>query len=273
MNLNTLDKPVSPFLKWAGGKRWLVSSGRLPVPDTFERYIEPFLGSGAIFFHLSPLDAILTDVNHSLICLYQVLRDTPLDLMRIMQTHQENHSREYYYEMRASNPSDRLGSAARTLYLNRTCWNGLYRVNMKGIFNVPIGTKSSVILPRDDFLSVSRVLQSANLQVADFEETIDGADAKDLLFVDPPYTVQHNFNGFVKYNDKIFSWQDQIRLKNAVLRAKQRGVHIVMTNADHQSVRALYEDILHYESLGRFSVIAGEKMKRVETSEALFRSF
>ncbi|MCP4319948.1 MAG: hypothetical protein GY789_29200 [Hyphomicrobiales bacterium] len=112
-----------------------------------------------------------------------------------------------------------------------TCWNGLYRVNRKNEFNVPIGTKTNVVLANDDFHGTSRALLGADILCQDFEATLDGTGPNDFVFVDPPYTVKHNFNGFLKYNDKIFSWSDQLRLRDVVLRAVRRGAFVLVTNA------------------------------------------
>ena len=228
---------IIPPLKWAGGKRWLVNADLLPIPKKFERYVEPFLGSGAVFFRLQPTEAVLSDVNEELICLYSVIRNMPHKLHEAMEIHQKRHSEKYYYGVRASTPKDKVDVASRFLYLNRTCWNGLYRVNLKGEFNVPIGTKNTVIFDTDDFGELSKLLKRATIKCSDFEDVIDDCCNGDFLFLDPPYTVQHNFNGFLKYNEKIFSWEDQIRLRDSVFRAAKRGVIIALTNADHASIK------------------------------------
>ncbi len=261
---------LEPFLKWAGGKRWLMNNNKLPIPLNFNKYIEPFLGSGAIFFLLEPQNAYLSDINNDLIELYKVIRDRPKEFSKELQIHHNMHSKEYYYRTRNNTPSDDLKKAARFLYLNRTCWNGLYRVNLKGEFNVPLGTKTSVVLKTDDFVSISNILKRAEIICNDFEQTVDLATKGDFLFVDPPYTVQHNTNNFIKYNEKIFSWDDQMRLKEALVRAKRRDVQIVVTNADHNSVRELYSVVGEYQQLTRHSVLAADPLKRGYTTEAMF---
>lgn len=260
---------IGPFLKWAGGKRWLASSSRLPIPDQFERYIEPFVGGGAVFFKLRPAQSILSDINPELINLYRVIRDTPEPLEALMAEHHAKHSPDHYYRVRANVPSDTIAQAARTLYLNRTCWNGLYRVNLKGEFNVPIGTKTAVIIEGESFAALSDALQQAEILCQDFEATLALAQEGDFVFVDPPYTVKHNLNGFLKYNEKIFGWCDQIRLHDAVVAAADRGASVVITNADHESVRELYSDFT-YRQLARTSILAGDPGKRGKTSEAMF---
>lgn len=261
---------TEPFLKWAGGKRWLANSDQLPIPVSYDRYIEPFLGGAAIFFHLAPARAILSDINAELIHLYTVLRDSPRELMELMQHHHRRHSSSYYYDVRSQVPEGGLERAARTMYLNRTCWNGLYRVNLKGTFNVPIGTKSKVVFDNEDFEGISRRLQRAELACCDFESTIAQATQGDFVFLDPPYTVRHNLNGFIKYNETLFGWEDQIRLRDAVASAIDRGAAVVVTNADHESVRELYAEICEYRSVTRVSVLASEAGRRGKTTEALF---
>nr|WP_302328680.1 Dam family site-specific DNA-(adenine-N6)-methyltransferase [Pseudomonas sp. DVZ6] len=257
---------VQPFLKWAGGKRWLVEKHLGCFPEKFNRYFEPFLGSGAVFFSLSPKQAFLSDLNPDLIEAYTAIRDDWALVYSTLKMHHRSHCKEYYYKVRASKPRLPHTRAAKFIYLNRTCWNGLYRVNLNGDFNVPIGTKKNVILDTDDFSSVSKLLNTANIKYCDFEETIDQAGAGDLIFADPPYTVKHNMNGFVKYNEKIFSWQDQERLSAALLRASERGSHIVSTNAYHPAVMELYNsfDLL---SLDRTSVIAASSDRRGKYAE------
>ena len=262
-------KRLQPFLKWAGGKRWLVSQG-VPTPRHFERLVEPFVGSGAVYFSLQPSRALLADVNSELINLYSVIKHKPKELAACLLKHHRSHSRDYYYAVRDDSPVDDVNSAARMLYLNRTCWNGLYRVNAKGQFNVPIGTKTVVSLEGEDFCKYSKILKGAKLKCQDFEDTIDNCGPGDFVFVDPPYTVKHNMNGFVKYNEKIFSWDDQIRLAAALRRAASRGAAIVVTNADHESILDLYKDDFNYRSIARQSVLAGSAAHRGETTEAIF---
>lgn len=267
------DRKIEPFLKWAGGKRWLISSlDKLALPK-FSRYIEPFLGSGAIFFNLLPGDALLSDLNGALIETYEALKSEWFSVFELLKWHNVNHSRDHYNHVRGAVYSCKYERAAQFIYLNRTCWNGLYRVNLKGQFNVPIGTKQKAILESDDFEKVSDVLQSAQLYSCDFEELINMAGDGDFVFIDPPYTVKHNNNNFIKYNEKLFSWKDQIRLRDAALRACQRGASILMTNADHQCVAELYQEEFDLTVLSRKSVIAADASKRGAYNELLIRRY
>ena len=262
---------ASPFLKWAGGKRWLVASNQLPAAvGGCTRYIEPFLGGGAVFFASRPADALLSDINPDLVNAYVQLRDRLAAIKEGLDYHQRRHSKEHYYAVREAQPECAVEAATRFIYLNRTCWNGLYRVNREGKFNVPIGTKTTVSFETGELEAVSAALQSAEIRCSDFEASIDVAMAGDFLFIDPPYTANHNFNGFLKYNENIFSWSDQLRLQSAVARAIDRGVSVVVTNADHESVRELYQGVADYRQVWRASVLAGKASTRGRTSEALF---
>lgn len=221
---------------------------------------------------MRPESAVLSDTNADLINAFHSIREHAQLLFEKLKKHSQDHSPRYYYEVRGSVPQDPIERAARFIYLNRTCWNGLYRVNRDGIFNVPIGSKSSALLESDDFCAVADALESAELLISDFEKVIDQCGSGFLIFADPPYTVKHNNNGFVKYNNKIFSWADQVRLKNSLVRAKSRGAEILMTNANHESVRELYSGFF-LTTLRRNSAISGKPSFRCATEELLVSSF
>lgn len=266
------ETAIVPPLKWAGGKRWFVSNHKDLLPKKFNKYIEPFLGSGAVFFSMQPEQALISDLNHELINLYEVIRDEPHKLEKKLKEHQQKHSTEYYYAIRVLKPRNKITAAARTLYLNRTCWNGLYRVNLKGEFNVPKGTKDSVVLATDDFESLSQVLKKAEIKCQDFQLSIDAAEAGDFVFVDPPYTVSHNNNGFVKYNQSIFKWEDQIRLRDALERAQLRGAKVLVTNAAHKSVVDIYKNF-NLITVDRAGVIAGAASARGRFQELVAKNY
>ena len=267
------DNRTVPFLKWAGGKRWFTLRYRDMVPDSYERYLEPCLGSGAMYFALRPENAILSDVNYDLINCFQAIRDTPHAVAEKLQEHHVRHSKNYYYQVRASKPNDSVERAAWLIYLNRTCWNGLYRVNKRNEFNVPIGSKTNVVLPTDDFVGISRLLSRANICCQDFEVSLDSAGSGDFVFVDPPYSVKHNVDGFTKYNDSIFSWPDQIRLRDAVARASGRGAQILVTNANHISVSEIYRELGRLDVVKRASLLAADTAHRMQTEELVIRTW
>jgi len=259
-----------PFLKWAGGKRWFTTKYSAMLPRNFNRYIEPFLGGGSVFFYLEPLHALLGDVNDDLITTYISIRDNWQAVENLLIQHQRNHSEDYYYEIRESLPIDIVERAARLIYLNRTCFNGIYRVNRQGRFNVPKGTKDTVIFDFDDFENISRILTNAEIRITDFELLINEAQTSDFIFADPPYTVRHNQNGFIKYNENLFSWNDQIRLANALERARDRGAMILATNANHHLLRELYEERgFNIRTVSRYSSISADPNKRNQYEEII----
>jgi DNA adenine methylase len=258
---------IQPFLKWAGGKRWLAARHNALFPSRYRNYVEPFLGGGAVFFHLRPTKARLGDINRDLINVYTSIKNQPKRLWQLLREHDALHNNEYYYVVREQDSNDPLERAARLLYLNRTCWNGLYRVNQAGRFNVPRGTKNTILLPDDNFTEVSRLLSRAEITCGDFESTLEEVRCGDFVFVDPPYTVKHNFNGFIKYNESIFTWPDQVRLMRSVEIAASKGALILITNADHDSIKDLYADLGIKVKLPRHSVLAATSKHRSPTSE------
>lgn len=272
MNLLEIQNtPTHPFLKWAGGKRWLVRNENQIAPSQFDRYLEPFVGGGSVFFSLKDTPFVISDANPELINCYIAIKDDWGKVLQCLKRHQRLHSDRYYYEIRASKPRFPHTKAAKFIYLNRTCWNGLYRVNLSGEFNVPRGTKDTVLLGTDDFPKISCKLSDGKILCQDFELTLSMAGKGDFVFVDPPYTVKHNLNGFIKYNEKIFSWEDQERLKGAIQAAAARGAMVTMTNADHESIHKLYSGMCDIEEIRRSSVIAGKSKNRGVTSEVLMR--
>lgn len=210
---------MKPFLKWAGSKKWLVRQG-IPLPHHgFRRYIEPFLGSGAVFFNLLPQTSVLSDSNRYLINCY---REIQTDWKAVFFHYKRlfaNHNKENYYAVRRDFQDTGSLSAGQFIYLNRACFNGVFRVNLAGQFNVPIGSKITDPFEERDFEGWATALVNAELKNCDFEKVIDDASEGDLLFIDPPYTVAHNQNGFIEYNEKIFSWDDQVRLASSVMKA------------------------------------------------------
>lgn len=274
MNQTNSDNEIQPFLKWAGGKRWFAKKHLSLLPKKFNTYIEPFIGSGAIFFKLQPEKAIINDINPKLMNVYNAIKINPTAIEDLLKNHHNNHSKEYYYSIRGLDPQDALEQAAQFIYLNRTCFNGIYRVNLKGEFNVPIGTKTQVLLESDNFNKISQCLSKVEIQNQDFEKIIDRAEKEDLLFIDPPYTVSHNNNGFIKYNENLFSWGDQIRLYEALKRAHKRKVKILCTNANHLSIHELYKEKYFRKTVvSRFSSISGKKTSRNQYEEIIISNY
>jgi DNA adenine methylase len=259
---------MTPFLKWPGGKRWFIANHDKLLPKKFNRYIEPFLGSGSVFFYLKPRRAVLGDVSPDLVAAYQGIKDYWVEVEHLLEKHEEWHGEAYYYMVRDTEPRKHTNRAARLIYLNRTCFNGIHRVNRDGKFNVPKGTKDAVLYDTDDFEKVSQLLANAEIRVSDFEALIDEAKRDDLVFADPPYTVRHNNNGFIKYNEKLFSWRDQVRLADVLARARDRGAKIVSTNANNPSIRKLYDDLgFAMKIVSRFSSVSADPKSRKQFEE------
>lgn len=258
------------FLKWAGGKNWFVRNQRYRIPQQYNRYIDPFLGGGSLFFFLEPPQAILNDINVELITTFRAIQNNWQGVERQLRVHARNHNNDYYYRIRAMRPRTDVTIAARMIYLNRTCFNGIYRVNRRGQFNVPIGTHNNVILATDQLQQRSQIIQHAQLMCGDFEQVIDMALRDDFLFCDPPYAVLDDEQRFVGYTRQTFDWNDQIRLSHAIERARQRGVKIIITNVNHPDVRELYPNNLYMlEEVTRYSSISGMVDGRQQYSELI----
>lgn len=264
---------MRPFLKWPGGKRWLIARYRNVFPDNYRAYFEPFLGGGSVFFYLMPQQATISDINSELINVYHVMAKSPARLRELLENHQENHDTQHYYAVRAAIPDGTLERAARFLYLNRTCFNGMYRVNERGQFNVPIGSKIDFIDDIELFEEYSRVLRHAHIRTQDFVDTLRGAADRDFIFADPPYAISQNQNSFLQYNGRLFSWRDQKRLFNALVRARERGAIIVSTNAQFPALREMYEQAQFFvQTVHRFSSISGQSKGRGQQEELLISS-
>ena len=266
------NKQIEPFLKWPGGKRWIAKKYKEYFPKEYNMYIEPFLGSGAVFFSLQPNEAILSDINKELINLYVIMRDNPKELKGQLVYHQERHTKEHYYKIRDVILTDNLKCAGRLLYLNRACYNGMYRVNKQGKFNVPIGTKNNFTYDIDQFDQYANCLKHATLICGDFYEIINKAKKNDFIFADPPYATSGKAN-FTKYNDELFVWQDQLRLHEALVNAKARGAKIVLTNVYCKEIIEMYKnDGFYVHILQRSSNIAGQADKRGKVKELMITS-
>lgn len=273
MRFNLETSRLQPFLKWPGGKRWLARSHFHYIPKSYDRYFEPFLGSGALYFSAMPRTAFLSDINADLIATYEGIRENPEAVERTLRYHAGRHSFDHYYRTRDRRPRGIAARAARLIYLNRTCFNGIYRLNKDGAFNVPKGNRDSVIFEHDNFAAISGLLKQAKIKCCDFEHAISTASVNDFIFADPPYTVRHNKNGFIKYNETLFSWSDQVRLADSLCNALKRGAKVLCTNADHSSVINLYRPRgFKTIPVTRFSGISADPDRRRGYTEILIAS-
>jgi DNA adenine methylase len=265
-----LSSVPRPFLRWAGSKQALIPQILPLLPANFGRYYEPFLGSGALFFALRPKLATLSDYSSELIGAWRAVRDHHPKLEAYLAPLKP--SKDFYYRLRANRSSDEATRAAEFLYLNKTCWNGLYRVNGKGEFNVPYGApRSDFIFDAENLLACSNLLKRAGVSIrrSDFKSALATVRANDLVFLDPPYVTKHNFNGFRDWNERLFSWQDQERLAETAKRLADKGAHVVVSNADHPDVIELYAGF-HRSTLVRASTLASDTSRRGSVTESIF---
>lgn len=259
---------VGPFLRWTGSKRWFVKNYLKDfLPKKFNNYHEPFLGAGSVFFHLvnstenNERKFYLSDTNEDLINTYIQIRDNPTNVIKYLKKF-KNTSDEYY-KIRNKIPRVKEKRAARFIYLNKTSFNGIFRVNSKGVYNVPYGKQENVNFINEELLlNVSLKLKNVVLKNESFEVNIDNIKTGDLVFIDPPYTIAHENNGFIEYNQKLFSWNDQERLKVYIENIIERKAFFILTNASHTSINDLYRNIGEVKKLSRNSQVGGRNKTR-----------
>ncbi|MGE5587010.1 MAG: DNA adenine methylase [Clostridia bacterium] len=230
-----------PFVKWAGGKGQLVEDLAARLPGDYSAYHEPFVGGGALFFHLAPGTAFLSDLNEELINAYLAVKNDCDALIRSLQKYRNE--RAYYYEVRALDPAtlDPVERASRFVYLNKTCYNGLYRVNRQGKFNVPYGRyKNPVYADEVQLRLASKVLACADIKVADFEIVLEQAKPGDFVYFDPPYQPISATANFTSYTRDAFDESQQKRLATVFRELDRRGCYLMLSNSDSPLVRGLY---------------------------------
>ncbi len=242
----TLGK-ARPFLKWAGGKGQLLAQYEPFFPDEWGTYHEPFLGGGAVFFHLaqrgSPRRFKLSDINPELVNVYCCVRDQVEDLIALLSHHQAHHSRDYYYAIRAAHFEDSLQRAARLLYLNKTCFNGLYRENSRGEFNVPLGRyRDPRICDAENLRAAAQILQGVEITVQPFWQIVERAEPGDFVYLDPPYHPISASSSFTAYSRFAFGEPEQIRLREVFVALANQGVQVLLSNSDCPFVRELYQE-------------------------------
>ncbi len=231
-----------PFVKWVGGKSQLIKRYSSLLPKTWARYYEPFVGGGAMYFHFKPERAVLNDVNLELANAYTVVRDRVDELIEALHTHV--YDKDHYYGIRDQSPEDlpEVDRAARTIFLNRTGFNGLYRVNKKGLFNVPFGRYTDpTICDERNLRACSELLQGVEFRSADFERAIRDAQRGDFIYLDPPYAPVSPTSDFTAYAAGGFDFNDQLRLRDTLVKLGRRGVQFMLSNSDAVGLRALYE--------------------------------
>jgi DNA adenine methylase len=236
---------VTPFVKWAGGKGQLLAQLEpfFPPPGSYVRYFEPFLGGGAVYFHLQPARAVLSDLNEELVNTYEVIRDQLDELLTSLQKHQDG--AEYYYWVRQL-PRERaltdVQRASRFIFLNKRCYNGLYRVNSKGEFNVPIGRYKNPprIFDETNLRRISGLLRGAELRNTSYELALERAGRGDFVYLDPPYAPLSATAYFTSYTKDSFGDADQARLAEILRELDRRGARFLLNNHDTRSLRRMY---------------------------------
>jgi DNA adenine methylase len=286
-------------LRWAGGKARILDDLESSLPNRFDilttRYVEPFLGGGAtMFYFLSNYnfkEIILSDLNKDLINFYCNLRDIPHELVkqfnRMVNIFNNSIDKEmYYYNIRKIFNENICGgdktrltveNAAIFLFINKTSYNGIFRVNGKGLYNVPFGKKKVMqTVNQDVFVKISKKLEKAKITHADFMLTLNSIvkDEKTFIYLDPPYVTGHQNNGFVSYNESLFPWEHQVKMVNAIKGYTEQGVRCMISNADSEAVRKLYsDDVFVMNLLDRKCCIAGQKESRGSYSELIVTNY
>lgn len=275
-----MNKEISitkPFLRWAGGKTWLTSHIEELLPKKINNYYEPFLGGGAIFFYLKSKGLIsgkcyLSDSNEELINTYKVIKKYPLELFELLKDH--SNTEEEYYRIRSTIYTDNIQRASKFIFLNKTSFNGIYRVNKEGGYNVPFGYRKLVKLyDFEHLMKASNLFKNCFFTVKDFKKVIYKIGKDDLVFIDPPYTVAHENNGFIHYNQSLFSWENQVELSKMLTDIKSKEANFIMTNASHSSIEELYNDKGKKTILSRASTIGGIGANRTKYKELIYTNF
>ena len=263
---------IEPFVRWAGGKTWLIPHLPQIIGNTrIEHYHEPFLGGGAVFFALEHgKKSYLSDANEKLINAYIQVRDNPQAVIECFNTFANNE--ETYYRIRDEfTPTTPEEEAAQFIYLNQTSYNGLFRVNRQGKYNVPYGFRNNWSYDTTRILEASAKLKNTRLSSGDFESNKRRIKAHDLVFLDPPYTVSHNNNGFIEYNQNLFSLEDQNRLSRFIDYIKQKDAYYILTNAAHETIQGIFsKDGDRRLELQRASLIGGKNANRQLVREFIF---
>ncbi len=267
-----------PFLKWAGGKRQLISQMDPFFPIKFNKYIEPFVGGGAIFFYLLPKRAILMDINQELINVYNVIKNNIKELINSLKKH--INEQEYYYKIRNldRDPSiyeslTNVEKASRTIYLNRCCYNGLYRVNSKGQFNVPFGRyKNPQFCDEKNLIAVHKALKNVEIVNASFEKCLDFAEKDDFIYFDPPYVPISSSSNFTSYTKDNFGREDQIKLLDVFKALDERGCKVMLSNSYNDFILDLYKGY-KINILQAKRAINSDAKKRGEIRELLITNF
>lgn len=276
---------MRPYLKWAGGKRQLVREILPKCPSKYNTYYEPFVGGGAIFFALRPDSAVISDLNDQLCLTYRAIKDDVEELIEKLKEHKCNNSKDYYYMIRELDREpdfktySNVDKAARLIYLNKTCYNGLYRVNSMGYFNTPYGKyKNPAIFDEEILLAINKYLNSANIEIKNesFEHSVHDAEKGDFVYFDPPYDSP-NCTNFTGYQAGGFDHKSQTLLRDVMVDLTDRGVRCLMSNAATDFIIQLFEeeasDKFKIEYVSANRTIGSNVDSRGKVDEVLIRNY
>ena len=245
--LEKLKEETYPIVKWVGGKRQLMFELLKNMPETYNRYFEPFIGGGALFFELQPQNGYISDMNEELINLYTVVRDDVYELIEDLNKHKV--SKEYFLKIRNLDRTEKynklsdIQKASRFIYLNRTCFNGMYRVNSQGQFNVPFGNyKNPRIVDAENLINCSKLLKNTEIYCADFSEILNKVQKGDFVYFDPPYVPLNETSSFTSYTKDGFDLDMQFKLRDICDELDSLGVMFMLSNSDTKLVNELYSN-------------------------------
>lgn len=274
------NKLVQPFVKWAGGKRQILDEINKFIPNNFSTYYEPFVGGGAVLFDLQPPKAVINDINHHIINVYRVIKNNVNELIDDLKKHKNEE--DYYYKIRKLDRSDKfkkmsnIEKASRILFLNKTCYNGLFRVNSNGEFNVPFGRyKNPAIVNGPVLRAVSNYLNNNDVKILnkDFEEAVKGMRKQAFVYFDPPYHPISDSSSFTGYTLDGFDKKDQIKLKELCDKLDERGCRFLLSNSGADFIINLYNGKYKIEEIGAKRSINSNAQKRGEVKEILVRNY
>lgn len=278
-----LSTEPKPFVKWAGGKRQLISVIDRHIPEGFGTYYEPFLGGGAVLFHLlgknPAMKCKVSDLNSDLVLAYVTIRDKVDELIVSMENHAKNYHKNpdsYYYGIRSSEPKNQIDKVSRLLFLNRTCFNGLYRVNSKGKFNVPLGRYSNPnIVNEENLVSVSHILQSKKIQIScrDFTAVLSDAKKGDFVYFDPPYQPVSETSNFTSYTNRDFTYSDLENLVKVSEKLSDKGCKVLHSNSNSKEVKDLFSKGWKVIEVAANRAINSDSAKRTGQKELLIKNY
>ena len=278
--MSSKSSKIPTFIKWAGGKQQLLEQFRPLFPDKIERYFEPFVGSGAVFFYVKqvfePKFSLICDQNTDLIITYKEIQKDIAELVELLKEHQKNYEKnkkDYYYKIREQELDNPVEIAGRFIFLNRTCWNGLYRVNSKGGFNVPMGDFKKRDVVREDVLrKASELLQGTRIENWDFEKIGEITKKDDFIYFDPPYYPLEGKPSFTSYQKTAFLDEEQVRLKEFFAFLTKKGCKCMLSNSDSKFINDLYKEY-DIKKVNAKRMINCDATKRGEITEVVVRNY